>query len=101
MKSTPDQRCRSVLSGDRQSVESAKPVRQPRAAQHHREPNLHLPPHLREVCALLAAGLVRLRRRTAEELAHDAAHGSGQAESSLHFTARQSGDADPKERPTA
>ena len=31
-------------------------------------PNPHLPPHLREVCALLAAGLLRLRSRTAEEL---------------------------------
>jgi len=38
--------------------------------------NLHLPPHLREVCAILAAGLVRLptmaarcRRRTPEKMA--------------------------------
>src|SRR5215218_734201 len=28
----------------------------------------HLPPHLHEVCTLLAAGLVRLRRHTAEDL---------------------------------
>ena len=35
-------------------------------------PNPHLPPHLREVCALLAAGLLRLRSRTAEDLARDA-----------------------------
>jgi len=29
-------------------------------------PNTHLPPHLREVCAILARGLVRLRSRAAE-----------------------------------
>ena len=63
--------------------------------------NLHLPPHLREVCSLLAAGLVRLRRRTAEEFTDDAAQVRDEAESSLHFTGRQSGDADPKERQTA
>lgn len=47
----------------------------------------HLPPHLREVCTILAAGLVRLRSRTAEDIACDAA---AKRESSLHFTARQS-----------
>ena len=51
-------------------------------------PLRHLPPHLREVCGVLAVGLVRLRR-------HSAAAGcavlGGEAESSLHFTARQSG----------
>ncbi len=36
-------------------------------------PNLHLAPHLRELCSILAAGIVRLRCRTAEELARDAA----------------------------
>jgi hypothetical protein len=38
---------------------------------------LCLPPHLREVCTLLAIGIVRLRRHTAEDVAHDAeqAHG--------------------------
>ena len=36
-------------------------------------PNPHLPPHLREVCTILAAGLVRLRSRTAEDFARDAA----------------------------
>jgi hypothetical protein len=35
--------------------------------------NLHLPPHLREVCSLLAAGLLRLRSRAAEEAAREAA----------------------------
>jgi len=42
--------------------------------QHHiASPNLHLPPHLREICAILAAGLLRLRSRSAEDCARDAA----------------------------
>lgn len=42
----------------------------------------HLPTHLREVCDLLARGLVRLRSRAAEEAAREAAdHG----ERPLHF----------------
>jgi hypothetical protein len=57
-----------------------------------------LPPHLREVCGLLALGLVRLRRRTAEDLAHDAAMAGQLRESSLHFPAHQSGHADPTRR---
>ncbi len=64
-------------------------------------PNRHLPPHLREVCAILAAGLVRLWCRTAEDFSRDAALAGGTGESSLHYTARQSGHADPRERPTA
>ena len=59
----------------------------------------HLPPHLREVCTILAAGLARLRRRTAEDLARDAALAGENGESSLHFTAHQSGHAVPKRRP--
>ena len=50
-----------------------------------------LPPHLSEVCAILAAGLVRLRRHTAEEVAGDAARVGGEAEISLHFRSDQSG----------
>lgn len=61
----------------------------------------HLPPHLREVCTILATGLVRLRRRTAEDSARDAEQATGCGESSLHYTARQSGHAAPIERPTA
>lgn len=56
---------------------------------------LHLPPHLREVCTILAAGLVRLRSRTAEDLARDA---EADGESSLHFTAGQSVCVTPKTR---
>ena len=58
----------------------------------------HLPPHLREVCTILAAGLVRLQRRTAEDFARDAAQAGGREESSLHYTARQSGHADQTNR---
>ena len=48
--------------------------------------NIHLPPHLREVCDILARGLLRLRSRAAEDLARDAAdHG----ERLLHFPATQ------------
>ena len=49
-----------------------------------------LPPHLREVCAILAAGLLRLRSRAAENLARDSADCAAPGESSLHFTADQS-----------
>ncbi|GGC72516.1 hypothetical protein GCM10011504_57580 [Siccirubricoccus deserti] len=61
----------------------------------------HLPPHLREVCAILATSLVRLRRRTAEDLARDAAMAGELGESSLHYTARQSVHAAPRERASA
>ena len=62
-------------------------------------PNPHLPPHLRELCALLAAGLLRLRARTAEDPARDAAlHARDLGESSLHTPADQSGHATPNRR---
>ncbi len=62
-------------------------------------PNPHLPPHLREVCELLAAGLVRLRGRTSEDLARDAAlHARDLGESSLHSPGEQSGHATPNRR---
>jgi hypothetical protein len=60
-----------------------------------------LPPHLREVCTILATGLVRLRRRTAEDLARDAARAGAGGESSLHYTAGQSVHANPRERASA
>lgn len=50
-------------------------------------PNSHLPPHLREVCSILARGLVRLHSRTVEEIERDR---QNHGESSLHFTAEQS-----------
>jgi hypothetical protein len=52
--------------------------------------NAHLPPHLREVCDLLARGLVRLRSRAAEKAARDAAD---RGERLLHFQAAQRVDA--------
>jgi hypothetical protein len=58
----------------------------------------HLPPHLREVCAILARGLVRLRRRTAEELARNAADARGSGDVPLHFSGRRSVHTDPMER---
>jgi len=65
------------------------------------DPLHHLPPHLREVCQILALGLVRLRRRTAEELARDAEQGRGSGDVPLHFTAGQSVHAAPLERVSA
>ena len=62
--------------------------------------NGHLPAHLGEVCALLAAGLLRLRSRAAEDLARDAAlQARDLGESSLHLPPGQSGHATPKRRP--
>ena len=63
------------------------------------QPQLHhLPPHLREVCDILARGLVRLRRRTAEEFDRDL---GAAGETSLHSTAHQSVHAVPLERTSA
>ena len=58
-------------------------------------PNLHLPPHLREVCALLARGRVRLRSRDAEELARQT---DDPGDNSLRDTAHQRGHANPTSR---
>lgn len=58
----------------------------------------HLPPHLREVCDILARGLLRLRRRTAEDFDRDLGPAG---ECSLHFSAHQSVHADPLERSSA
>jgi hypothetical protein len=54
--------------------------------------------NLQEICFILAAGLVRLLRHTAEDLARDAAHTGDQEESLLHFVANQSGHANPTPR---
>jgi hypothetical protein len=48
--------------------------------------NLRLPPHLSEVCDLLARGLLRLRSRAAEEAAR---HGADQGDRLLHFPAAE------------
>ena len=55
-------------------------------------PNLHLPPHLREVCALLARGMMRLRSRMAEEAARQT---DDPGDNSLRDPAPQRGHANP------
>jgi hypothetical protein len=62
------------------------------------DPNLPLPPHLRELCAILALALVRLRRHTVAELADDGACARDQGENSLHFISHQGGHANPMDR---
>jgi hypothetical protein len=60
-----------------------------------------LPPYLQQACTVLAAGLVRLRRHTAEDVARNAADAAGQRESSLHFVAYQRGHAKPRDEELA
>ena len=57
--------------------------------------NAHLPPHLREVCAILARGLVRLRSRDADELSRQT---DDQGDNSLRDTAPQRRHANPPSR---
>ena len=54
---------------------------------HQRATLQFLPPHLREVCAILAAGLVRLRSRAIEDIERDRAD---DGETSLHFLGSKS-----------
>ena len=61
-------------------------------------PNPHLPPHLREICDILALGLLRLRSRGMQVEATDTADSR---EIPLHFTARQRSHATPKRKGTA
>ena len=58
-------------------------------------PNLHLPLHLREVCAFLARGLVRLRSRDAEEATRQT---DDPGDNSLRDTAPQRRHANPTSR---
>jgi hypothetical protein len=58
----------------------------------------HLPLHLREVCDILARGLLRLRSRTADDFDRDRRTGG---ESSLHYPAHQSVHAVPLDRTSA
>jgi hypothetical protein len=60
--------------------------------------NHHLPPHLREVCDLLARGLLRLRSRAAAEAERDARDGS---EVRLHTLPCQRPHANPTARSRA
>ena len=63
--------------------------------------NRHLAPHLREVCDLLARGLLRLRSRAAEDLARDAEQARGRGEVRLHSTAHQRRHANPTRKGVA
>ena len=49
----------------------------------------HLPPHLREVCAILARGVLRLRSRAAPENADTVAESRDHGDIRLHSTAPQ------------
>ena len=60
--------------------------------------NQHLPPHLREICAILAAGLVRLRSRSVQQAARVV---SGEALFRLHTVPTQRRCADPDNTETA
>jgi hypothetical protein len=62
------------------------------------DPNPHLLVHLQEVCAILAAALVRLRRHTAEDIVRDLAEGREAGESSLPFVRHQRGHARSEKR---
>ena len=60
--------------------------------------NPHLPPHLREVCDILARGLLRLRSRAA---AREAPAPLDTGDIRLHFQAPQRRYANPKRKGTA
>ena len=60
-----------------------------------RPTNPSLPPHLAEVCDILARGLLRLRSRTAENFD---APPADCGERLLHFTAHQRRHANPPQR---
>ena len=57
--------------------------------------NAHLPPHLREVCAILARGLVRLRSRAMDEKAPE---NRADGELRLHSVPPQRRHANPETR---
>ena len=59
--------------------------------------NSHLPLHLREVCDLLARGVIRLHDRNHRLQSSQLSAAPG--ESSLHFLPDQRGHAKPKRRP--
>ena len=61
-------------------------------------PNPHLPPHLREVCDILARGLLRLRSRG---MAVESAETAKPRDIRLHFTAPQRRYANPKRKGAA
>jgi hypothetical protein len=60
--------------------------------------NAHLPPHLREVCGILARGLVRLRSRAAEDYAREAEIARGLGDIRLHSAASERLHANPNRK---
>ena len=56
----------------------------------------HLSPHLRDVCAVLARGILRLRSRNGEELNEPDRHAAETRDGSLHSTAKQRRHANPR-----
>jgi hypothetical protein len=61
----------------------------------------HLPPDLREACAILALGILRLRSRMAAESANTLARARERGDIRLHSTARQRPYANPKRKGVA
>jgi hypothetical protein len=61
-------------------------------------PNPHLPPHLREICDILARGLLRLRSRGAPAETTETAE---RRDIPLHFTAHQRRHAPHERKGTA
>ena len=61
-------------------------------------PNPHLPPHLREICDILARGLVRLRSRGMQA---ESAETADRRDIPLHFTAHQRRHAPHERKGTA
>ena len=57
--------------------------------------NQHLPPHLREVCDILARGLLRLRSRG---MPVEVVETADRRDIPLHFTAKQRRHATPKRK---
>ena len=60
--------------------------------------NPHLPPHLREVCDILARGLLRLQSRG---MLLENKETADRRDIPLHFTAHQRRHANPKRKGTA
>lgn len=60
-----------------------------------RSANTHLPPHLQELCSILARGLLRLRSRTTETVSSET---TGTGDFCLHSSPRQRGHANPRQQ---
>lgn len=60
--------------------------------------NSHIPPHLQEVCDILARGLVRLHSRTQQQAARHGDDQAGDGEFRLHFRSPERRHAKPSKR---